>query len=848
MSQNVRTETETVIKRILPYLKRRGYDAAVDIDFETPVKLKDRYSKGYADLIITKKNTPQFVIEAKRNRKQLTQSDMKQALSYGKSLKVPFVVVTNGREIRIYNCKTGQPMLWGNRLADKVPTKEQLTKVMSIMRKTPELAQLSVNSDESLPFRQALPLVQLNALFARCHNIIRNIEKNEETAFADFSKLLFLKLLEEKHDTEEEFNLTYSYRFWSLAERPTNEADQVRTAVKEMLRSVREMGYGDVIPDDLYIKNPKTYQAIVKELASVSLTDSDYDVKGTAFEYFVRATLKGKKLGQYFTPRPVVQLMAALVKSDAIVASLASGTPVKVADPACGTGGFLVYLLKQAMNQVDQMNLTNDAKKRIKSQLSQDVFHGCDANDGVASSAKMNMIIAGDGHNNILCENSLAAGATLWPATGEELIVKPEFDFILANPPFGTAEEDSLSSRDKMVYPVAVSKGQNYFLQRMILAAKPYGKICTVIDNGLLNNDSGSELRKWAMQNAKLLAVVQLPDETFKPNKINVKSSILYFEKLENEDLDSDQEYPVTFINLESLGYHGSGELIRGFDFEAYLQDVTQHAFNGDIESINEGDHWRSFKVSNKKIAADPNTRWDLKYWLPEVEIKTQELLDHGAKTLEELNTIETKRGKSLSASTYVGPEDGYAVVIKAGSCITKQGEITISSADWIEKNTFDDLPELSKLQKGDVLIASTGVGTLGKAAVWENNETAVADNHITVIRPDPLVVDPYYLCDFLRVGFGKAQIARLYTGSTGLIELTPQHVNRVVVSLLEDIKAQRAFSRNLRKAERTYRTKYNKALDLLRAQENQFLNETANYKPFEPTNDMFIDQAIIEI
>lgn len=112
---------------------------------------------------------------------------------------------------------------------------------------------------------------------------------------------------------------------------------------------VKKRGYGDVLAEKITLKFDKTYQTIVRRLSEVSFNDSSFDSKGAAFEYYVRATLKGKKLGQYFTPRPVIHLMSVLVGKDKIPASILTSSPVRVLDPACGTGGFLVYLMKQSL-------------------------------------------------------------------------------------------------------------------------------------------------------------------------------------------------------------------------------------------------------------------------------------------------------------------------------------------------------------------------------------------------------------------------------------------------------------------------------------------------------------------
>ena len=116
--------------------------------------------------------------------------------------------------------------------------------------------------------------------------------------------------------------------------------------------------------------------------------------------------MKGKRLGQYFTPRPLVHLMVAMVGREKVVATLRTNTPVTVIDPACGTGGFLVYMLRDAIAQVQQLHLDGKLTPRARDNLIESVKRttastGADANESVASAAKMNMIIAGDGHANL---------------------------------------------------------------------------------------------------------------------------------------------------------------------------------------------------------------------------------------------------------------------------------------------------------------------------------------------------------------------------------------------------------------------------------------------------------------
>ena len=173
----------------------------------------------------------------------------------------------------------------------------------------------------------------------------------------------------------------------------------------------KETNYGEVLSESIKLKKDITYLSIVKKVSSVSWNDCNLDSKGAAFEYFVRATLKGKKLGQYFTPRPLVQLMLHLGNYKQIINNVLAGMQFKVLDPACGTGGFLVYSMNLCIKEIEEKEKNHEIHKtlaeKIIKQLKRDTFYGYDAYEGVASSAKMNMIIAGDGHTNIQCDDSL---------------------------------------------------------------------------------------------------------------------------------------------------------------------------------------------------------------------------------------------------------------------------------------------------------------------------------------------------------------------------------------------------------------------------------------------------------
>ncbi len=363
----------------------------------------------------------------------------------------------------------------------------------------------------------------------------------------------------------------------------------------------------------------------------------------------------------------------------------------------------------------------------------------------------------------------------------------------------------------------------------MVLSTKRGGEICSVIDEGvltltpLLNSENGcfNIANCWLSFDCR---------KTFKPNKINVRSSVLYLQRFEEDDLDCDAAYSAAFCDLQSLGYLGSGDAIRGFNFQQLLDEVSAQMLDQSRGSSRSGHHWRAFDVNVQDIYSDSSCRFDLKYWEPETRNKIALLKSAGAKSLFEINQIETERGASPSADLYVDEPDGYALVVKAGSNISKFGQL-VAEGDYVQKDLYDEYVEnqaRNLIQSGDVLLASTGDGTLGKCCVYRSDKPAVADSHVTVIRADTNEVIPEYLCDYLRCGFGAIQIERLYSGSTGLIELTPGHVNSIVVDLLSGTEEQARVSQQLRDKEKTYEEALTRIQKELENARKQFTSDTS--------------------
>lgn len=568
-------ETPTVIKKIIPYLMRLGYSVEDEMFFEESVKTKNKVT-GFVDIEIHVQKKLAFLIEAKRDTLRIKDSHRKQALKYGKAKGVPFVVVTNGQTFEMLNVETKSPMsINGER--NTAPSRKDLGSLLVFLEKHPGETKIKAATG-GRPYAPGLTLVELTNVFKRCHNTIRDIEKDDEHAFSDFSKLLFLKLLEEKADDElsdpQGFRLPYTLRFNGIKDLSD---DAIKASIHEMFKTIqKDKKYGEVLEDDFfYIQNSTTYAKIVKELARITLSDSDVDVKGSAFEYFLKFNLKGSQLGQYFTPRELVGLMVEIADLKSIVLGLVD--PKKqyfVIDPACGSGGFLILgmqkLIREAKDLQRDGKIDDPTLKTVIGRIKRELFYGCDAKSMLVRTAKMNMIIAGDGFVNIKHGNSLTEDIPFLQISTKRAF--PLANYVLANPPFGMSESE-LTNHSLDLYDVHTTRGQALFLQKMIKITQPNGHICTVIDEGILNTQSMTEIRQHILKTCFVEAIIHLPYVTFEPNYARVSTSVLLLRR--KESISDKQDYPIFMYDLKEIGYSGTGKP-KGKSSDELVKDLVR--------------------------------------------------------------------------------------------------------------------------------------------------------------------------------------------------------------------------------------------------------------------------------
>ena len=574
-------ERNTIIKKIVDqYLvKTLNYNLQTQLFFDESVEGMDGRISGYTDIEIRLDGRhTDIIIEAKRNGKKLGEYEKKQAVEYGKSRKVTCVVVTNGNEYVAYNSNTTNRLRINGRLLDDIPRCVDLplflrglginsdNVVLTIDMCQVNLKEILRPSMENVFQNEGKRTVaDLEHIFRRCHNILRAGEKmTPEVSFEEFSKILFLKLYSEtihsKNTLAPKIDAEKINTFESIAEQES--ATTVRTLVTSNFDTIMTAYRDDVFDDtDVFrIKKPKTFKEIVNVLARVNFTSEiDADIKGRAYEHFLATVLRGSKLGQFFTPRPVVNMMVRLV--DPKPGDL-------ILDPACGSGGFLIKAMQSVGKHIDCNPHERESNKMDRWQYLKDSsLFGCDGGM-VAKTAKMNMVLVGDGHTNITREDSLTEDVPFLKMDED-----PFFDIILTNPPFGLDEKLTKPQLER--YDIPKSKAQSLFLQLMIRKIKPGGLICTVVDEGVLNTSTYTDLRKYIFKKCFVLGVFSLPVTTFKPHYSGVKTSVLLLSRKKNELVK--QNFPIFGYDLQHIGYDNTGRMTNRDDIPATLEEWNRH-------------------------------------------------------------------------------------------------------------------------------------------------------------------------------------------------------------------------------------------------------------------------------
>ena len=393
-------------------------------------------------------------------------------------------------------------------------------------------------------------------LLHQCHSVIRNREKKDPAAaFDEIAKVLFIKVFVEREMLTRR-NSKNVFTVDVLREQyGGNPLDTLFNATKEGYAADKIFDQGERIN-----LKPATGEEIVRRLERYNLSDTSEDVKGVAFERFLGRTFRGE-IGQFFTPRTIVEFMVHMVDPE---------EGEIVCDPASGSGGFLIrtfeivrqkiladadreYIaFKKAVESDQSLSEEQRARKLQKRfsdiqgrvdqtregsrlwKLSNECIYGTDANDRMARTSKMNMIMHGDGHGGVHHHDGFL---------NVNGIFEGRFDIILTNPPFGANVEPSdrvlevdiavdaqTAGRYREKYgelyrdaqdrvkaalnkPIASlfslpktaasrTKTEVLFIERCLDLLKPGGRLGIVLPEGIFNNPSLEYVRDFVENRA----------------------------------------------------------------------------------------------------------------------------------------------------------------------------------------------------------------------------------------------------------------------------------------------------------------------------------------------------------
>lgn len=578
------------------------------------VVIKDRYKADigiWRNKLEKKKNKiPSIIIAAQCKAEHITinEEDYLIGYNFASSVKADFFIATNLKETKIFYIKEEQLDRKLERLQD-IPKAQLIT----------EDAQIRKFISESKTFTR----VQFTSLLSKCHNIIRNNDKlSPEAAFDEISKILFMKIMYERKSNQE---LIFSKeRFKSLEKdyeeniRPSLKATGSSLFDKEYMQYLFDKTKEEFKNDELFEEldririRQRSFEMIVEELESFNLSNTSDDIKGIAFEEFLGRTFRGE-LGQFFTPRTVVDYMVDVLDPE---------ENELICDPCCGSGGFLIKAFEYVREKIESdiqskvkniqstlydssfeklpkaqktkiEKIVNDLKLKLFEEfnldnkkgrihyLSHKCIYGTDANPRMARTAKMNMIMHGDGHGGVHHHDGLL---------NVNGIFDGRFDVILTNPPFGSRVNKTLKvtpsdvpNEEKIkfyeehygshyrqtvvkqiqdwanhdnghgkshgkalldIFEVGAWSGltEVLFMERCLNLLKPGGRMGIVLPEGVLNNSALHKIREYIVGKAKLINITSIPQDVFIASGATVKPSLLFLKKFNEEELATYQK------------------------------------------------------------------------------------------------------------------------------------------------------------------------------------------------------------------------------------------------------------------------------------------------------------------
>jgi len=512
----------------------RGYGKfEIDVEKEIEVQIGSKKFHPRADLVVRVGVLPVMVIETKAPGEDIP-IYRDQAKSYAKVHipPVPIVVLTNYIDTEVWN------------VVDDKLIAQSISGILS-RDKASELLSKGFRNLTTGEVEAALRTLvtfidpkEFARVFDQCHDIIRTQRGlDARSRLYEMFKIILVKLYEEEREEQGKEN-RFSRRSIEDAERLGIDAAAFINGIFEELKTQKLKELFD--SEEKIELKAHTIKEIVGLLEIYSLRKTREDVLGVAFETFLRGMMTGKELGEFFTPREIVEFMVKLVDPQ---------IGETILDPACGTGGFLIWSFFYVQDKIRKNVSSEEERKKLEKNLVEEHLWGIDIDSYLDKLGKINLKIHGDGYKHIYRANSLDLIDD--PVEEEhkevrnalkEVMEKGGFDVILTNPPFGSGPGKDITE-EKLLKKFENGKDngkvkrrqipQILFIELCIRLLKPGGRMAIVLPDGVLNNigEDYIKIRDFIRRECIIKASISLPEGTFIPYGSGVKASILFVQK-----------------------------------------------------------------------------------------------------------------------------------------------------------------------------------------------------------------------------------------------------------------------------------------------------------------------------
>lgn len=753
--EQVRQAYERTLHEVL------GYEFA-QMDIEVSIQrgaesLKGK-SKDRADIVIYKTTNIlsrdqnrdiMGIVETKRPNKK---SGVRQLMTYMSASSCEWGVWTNGPlggiEYLYKDPKTGEIK---REFIFQIPRNGETVMDMGKITKD----SLIPARDLKIIFNQILQTLYANT----------NISRREKLG-SEMIRLIFCKIWDEKYDQDKppRFRIAFNEKHEKVKER-------IQKLFEEVQEELAEDGVFD--KGEKLLLEARSVAWVVGLLQRFSLLKTDKDTVGDAFEVFAESKLVGEK-GEFFTPREVVKTAVALVKPE---------PRQKIFDPACGSGGFLIYSLEYIWNVMDGSSKYKNSPdlQVLKRDIAQNFFFGIDKETDLVKIAKAYMAIVGNGRGGIVQENSLHKpeefvdrAKTLFIENGKF----KKFDIIFTNPPFGSkikvlkeeAEAFALGhtwrkkgDRYEMTNKAKNTEPQILFVERCLEMLEDGGTLAIVLPETFFHAPNSKYILQYIREGNNIKAIVDLPHNTFRPHN-NAKTLLLILQK------GKPQEQKILMAVAEEMGHDHLGRTAYRFDKNTskYTADVWDDTIpiRDELKDPYNLKNKYVFFVNANKIVNDILVP---RYYWPKYE---KELIDRAKNEgvefvkIEQLvadGILETYSGHGSPPSKYKGK--GEIPYIRVADIVN--WEIYKNPTSMIPRHVYESKKGNGvDLQAADILFVRRGSYRIGSVAMVSPFETEVLLTREFVIMRivnsnNQYGINPYYLMYLLSHELTQEQIAQ---------------------------------------------------------------------------------------